>query len=1715
MEPGSSGSEASETNSNESGNSQPVETNQEGNTAEGTSQESTSENNNSESNTNDSNSNESGLASAPAQAPEPVYMDAIPPPPPVEAYEQPFNADRARALATDLIHKYFTTQFNPLSKHQTESFDQFIGHDLPNIIAAQNPLVVLKNEKEVQKAGARDYRYKAEVYIGGLTGSELFVGTPTLQLNQGHDVRLLYPNEARLRNLTYSLQIQANILVRVSVRMPVSEQYPEGKFEKEILIEKHDLCKFPLMLHSSYCLLKGQSAAMLTEMGECTQDQGGYFIINGSEKVLVTRQEGAFNTLWITEQPSDPNVSYYASISCLNPKTHDVKRIAFYWTREQTRMPPGFGAKQSVYKPSVLEVSIPYVLKPIPLFVLFRAMGVQTDKDILQLIFPDFKDPSAKLMADMLIPSINAANPFLDTFSAIQYIKTLTKGFSEFHVLDIIHNYLFAHVDDLPGARVAFLADCVRKLLRTIIKLDAPPSRDDTRNQRLLTSGFLCQMRFQYLYKEFVKMVKRSIAEKFVYNESIYKDVNFEKIFSPANQKDILQYGFLSDGITSGFKGKWETGPNQMQAGVLQEMSRLSYLDFVSHTRRVVLNFDSSMKLTGPRQLRASQYGYFCTSETPSGAHIGITKNLSIMTSVSTNCSKLKFLEWIYSRGKVIACTYMTPELAASFVPVYLNSGIIGYTAQPDLLGKVLRYMKRSGYLPPLSSSGFSIPERRVFIYMDEGRPLRPLIICQERGHLPPIEMFDRKTWREYVVGTLRPDIEIDSRTFTDPLEETPHAGKVMLEKYIEFFKSESVKKKLALIEYMDPFEQNESLIANYPEHVIKETTHMEVHPSTIMGLLGNMIPYPNHNQSPRNQLSASQSKQGLSLYATNFQNRFDNTANVLVYGQAPLSRTIYQDYVGSGKMSYGQNIILAMGMYGGYNQEDGIIVNADALARGQFRSINYRSYEAFEEDDKMANTRVRIGNPKEVAGWTELKPNLDYSKLDESGIVRVGEYVDQNTVIVGRYLQGDFSGMRDASVTPQVWTRGRVEKVVLTVNNLGLRLIKIRVVQDRVPELGDKFCLTEDHEVLTQNRGWVGITTVTTSDIVAQLNRTTNTLEYVNPTDVYDYDHTTEMYQINTALGTQHVTDYHRIYCVSSAMPGPFLLPAKYCYTLLEQTTDTFSLLDASMNPVPITSITFTPTNTVGSKVYCLTVPSGVFLVRRTGSTTGMWTGNSNRHGQKGTVNVMYRGHDMPRTADGIVPDMIMNPTAIPSRMTMGQILEMILGNVAANMGAIGNSTAFMNDGSPHEALGKILEEKFGLHKLSNQVLYNGMTGEQIEADIYMGPVYGMRLKHMTEDKWNARGQGRKEQRTRQPTGGRGNEGGLRIGEMDRDTLCAHSISSFLQESFMERSDKAEFIICNGCGTIPLYNEKQNFYMCPMCDGPIQFVGGTADSLEPIPPQVRSATTFSKVSYPYATKLLFQEMETYLNMSCRMLTTRDTQRLKGLDSVQQITATNVSGIAQPLPALITPEYSVPELPSKPTNLPTTAQLSAQMADLDRAQDAAVEAFKVKTATEAAAAASMAQAIPESQRIPVLIQSAVPQTNAIGVTLAPGSIAPILRAPVVQAPQPGAPAPTVVPVADYQGAVVAETADGVPIIQVATDESTLRQSGLVQPSDAVRPVGRPPGPAPPPAQPRRYVRRYEAQPPAFQQMGQPEDAEVPEAAPAQPPMGPVRVVKLE
>jgi DNA-directed RNA polymerase II subunit RPB2 len=502
---------------------------------------------------------------------------------------QELSGDGARRLAMGLIHSFFTDQQDPMVMHHISSYNQFIEQDIPAVIRANNPILLKKNSTEMAHLSKSNvFEYEADIYIGGEDGSQIFIGTPTVVLEGGNDVRLLLPNEARLRNLTYAVEIKVNITVKFKFRLTPEQKRMEAEPTVSVQeIPDFILCRLPLMLHSKYCPLYGKVPSVLTQMGECAYDQGGYFIVDGSEKVLVTRQDAAFNALWLKKQTiaSDPNVEWYGQMSCLNPMTREVKRVGFYWTREKIARAPGFGGKDSKYKESRLELSIPFVLQPVPLFILFRALGYQTDKEILQLIFPDPESPETKELADMLIPSINAAAPIFDTWSAIEFMRSLTKGFTKEHILDIVHNHLFPHVPDLPGARAAFLADCVRRILRTVRGLEQPLSRDDTRHQRLLTSGFLCQMLFQNLYKEYIKLVKLAIETRYIYNQSIYSGENFKELFAEGGHREIFVANYMTDGLLRGFKGKWKTSAMKEESGLLQELSRLSYLDFMSQRK--------------------------------------------------------------------------------------------------------------------------------------------------------------------------------------------------------------------------------------------------------------------------------------------------------------------------------------------------------------------------------------------------------------------------------------------------------------------------------------------------------------------------------------------------------------------------------------------------------------------------------------------------------------------------------------------------------------------------------------------------------------------------------------------------------------------------------------------------------------------------------------------------------------------------------------------------------------------------------------------------------------------------------------------------------------------------------------------------------------------------------------------------------------------------
>jgi DNA-directed RNA polymerase II subunit RPB2 len=1323
------------------------------------------------------------------------------------------NDNDATQLAKDIIHKYFQTHDYPFTFHHIESFNQFLGEDLPNLIQSSNPITLLNegfNQQVQNEFGEvvtrKKYKYKVEIYVGGKDGKGIYIGTPTLSLENSDVVRVLLPNEARLRNLTYASTVSADIHIEMTIAGQPNILVKE--------LKSLALFKMPILLHSSYCLLHNKPAEFLREAGECEYDYGGYFIVDGAEKILVTRQEKAFNTLVISLQKSDPKVAVFSKIICLNPKSHMVKNVTFQLMRNS----------EYIY------VGLPFIRKPVPLFAVFRALGVQSDEDIINMIFPDPESAEAKMLTPYLLPSIVEAHPFVDTVSAIKFMKTLTKGFSEEHVIDILYNQTFIHIENRPGARAAFLAECVRKILRIYTKIDQPTDRDDIRNQRCLTSGFACQMLFQGIYKIWVKQVRMNIDRAYNENPTLYRDENFAKIFEKGNFASIFSTNLITEQVMRAFHGKWSGSVGESKDGNLQSLSRLSYHDFLSHCRRMNLEFDTGKKDAGPRRLHPSQFGYYCTNETPTGASIGITKNLSILTAISTALQTKEITEWLFNplRGKLIPCNMVTDESIKLTVPFFLNGGILGYTLKPITLTKVLKLLKRSGYLPAYSSVGFNIDERKVFLYMDEGRPMRPLIYIQD-GKVPIEKLQGFKDWRHLIMGPLSNERianrKIGDTHFIDPFEKVEKD--VAFEAYIRELSGQT-----GAIEYIDPYEHNLTYVAMYPKYKNATTTHVEIHPSTMLGMMTNMIPFAHHNQSPRNQLSCSQSKQGLSIFSTKYRSRFDNQVHVLCYGEAPLSRTIYYDYVADGNIGYGHNLILAIGSCTGYNQDDGILMNKDSFDRGMFRNMSFRSYIGCESNDPETKSQIRIAHPRNVAGWTDLSPGLDYTKLDDRGIIDVSKhpYVDENTVLISMYMVSEGGIYRDVSITPQVWTNGRVDDIAITVDNNNLRMVKIRITQDRIPELGDKF---------------------------------------------------------------------------------------------------------------------------------------------------------SNRHGQKGTIGMLVPARDMPRTKDGTVPDMIMNPHAIPSRMTMGQLLETILGKAAAVAGAIGNATSFMNDGDPTENIGAILESK-GYEKYGNEILYDGTSGIQIPSVIFIGHCYTMRLKHMTQDKWNARAQGRKEARTHQPTGGRGNQGGLRIGEMERDAISGHGTADFLQESFMKRSDATEFIVCNGCGTVPIYNESENLYFCTLCDGPAYFSGSKPDDLTLVPPNKRSTVKFSKVAMPYASYLLTQELTTYMNMSLRFLTAANVERLEQ-PSGEYLSGKGLTGEAVTLRPLTIPETSVPALVNTNEGIDYTAGDDEERALVGFQQSLnereAIESAAIDAAVNAQAQAAKLGLSPEGVTATIRVENAPAATS--------------------------------------------------------------------------------------------------------------------------------------
>jgi hypothetical protein len=674
-----------------------------------------------------------------------------------------------------------------------------------------------------------------------------------------------------------------------------------------------------------------------------------------------------------------------------------------------------------------------------------------------------------------------------------------------------------------------------------------------------------------------------------------------------------------------------------------------------------------------------------------------------------------------------------------------VNGNWVGVLDNPIQTTNTLKLFRRNGIIPVYTSISFSYETNIIYIYTDNGRLTRPIFyrdmkmedngkisygkISYDHGTIKDIIDSRKYTWTQVISGFEKKKDEqfnIRNNILYDVNELYPEYK--TLDTLLEMF-----EKNRAIIDYLDTSEEESALISTKPADLKtnKYFTHCEIDPSLIFGVMGNSIIYPEANQFPRNCFSCGQSRQAVSVYHSNFQMRMDKMGVILNYGQTPLIKSRYLDYINREEQPYGVNAIVAIMSYTGYNVEDAILINEGSIKRGLFRTTYYTTYEAREESSKVAGSSsdtffANIESKPNVSG---IKDGFDYSKLDTHGLVQENTVIDDRVVLIGELSSNPEKRGHyvDNSKTTKKGQLGFVDKSFMTEGEEGFRIAKIRIREDRLPAIGDKM---------------------------------------------------------------------------------------------------------------------------------------------------------ASRAGQKGTLGLVIPEEDMPFTADGIRPDLIINPHALPSRMTIGQLIESLFGKVCSLYGGYGDCTAFATSGANYSTYGPMLT-KMGYHHSGNEIMYNGFTGEQMYSEIYMGPTYYMRLKHMVKDKINYRATGKRNFLTRQTNQGRANDGGLKIGEMERDGILAHGISYFLNESYMVRGDQYYMAVCNKTGTIAVYNPDKNLFLSPFADGPLVFNKNVEGEyiLDAISKFGRS---FSLIRVPFALKLLIQELQV-MNVQMRIITEDNVDQLMNL----------------------------------------------------------------------------------------------------------------------------------------------------------------------------------------------------------------------------------------
>jgi DNA-directed RNA polymerase II subunit RPB2 len=1219
------------------------------------------------------------------------------------------------SITWNIIDKYFKDNPYNLVAHHLDSYNDFINKGLFQVFKDNNPIRFI--ERDDSENIDSDVRNEALLYLGGKNGDKIYFGKPIIY-DESH-AHYMYPNQARLRNMTYGFTIHYD--VDVEFTFYVGDQ----KIQETIVLEKIYLGKFPIMLHSKLCVLRGMSTDVRFNAGECKNDLGGYFIIDGKEKVILCQEKFADNMLYVRKGKDDDVYSYSCEVRSVS---EDVSKPIRYTSVRMV-------APDSKYSNNQIVVDIPNVRKPIPLFILMRALGVLSDKSIIENCLLDLEKNSD--LIDSFIPSVHDANRIFCQKTALEFIATFTKRQTVSSVLDILMNYFLPHIGENNFLDKAYyIGFMVNKILMVSKGLEPPTDRDNFKFKRVETSGNLLYQ----LFREYYLIQKREIALKidkeFYYHKGTYRE-NFTSLITD-NVRMIFSDRTVETGFKKAFKGNWGADVNTKRVGVVQDLNRLSWFTFISHLRKIILPMDSSSKAVGPHLLHTSQWGFIDPIDTPDGGNIGLHKHMALSCAITNGTSGVPLIKWLRNNAELKLLQECSRKILSDSTKVFVNGNWVGVVSYPIETVKLIKAYRRNGVIPVYTSVSFDSERNIIFLYTDDGRLTRPILYKDEEtnkvsfDNKKVIQMIEDKSysWKQLVTGFKEkadPDFNIRNNILYFDIQQLYPSVNNIKEALAFFYDNKAV------IDYVDTSEEEGCLIAIKPGQLEdnKYYTNVELDPSLILGVMGNSIIYPENNPVTRDTFSCGQSRQAVSVYNTNYQVRMDKMGVILNYGETPLIKSRYLEYINREEQPYGVNAIVAIMCYTGYNVEDAILINEGAIQRGLFRTTYFTMYESHEEKSTQGGVSAmsfftNIESKQNIAG---LKPGCDYSQLDKWGLIKENTPVNDETILIGKLTS--VSSNRDAyiddSYKPKKGQLGFVDKSFITDGEEGVRIAKVRVREERLPGIGDKM---------------------------------------------------------------------------------------------------------------------------------------------------------ASRAGQKGTLGLIIPEQDMPFTKDGIRPDLIINPHAIPSRMTIGQLIETLFGKTCAQYGAFGDCTAFVNKGTHAKLYGDMLV-KAGFHSSANEIMYNGFTGQQINAEVYIGPTYYMRLKHMVKDKINYRARGKRTLLTRQTNQGRADDGGLRIGEMERDGILAHGCSNFLNESYMVRGDEYYMAVCNKTGAIAVYNPSQNIFLSPLADGPLQFKDSlTGDKV--IEVKTVYGRSFSIVRIPYSLKLLIQELQV-MNVQMRLITEENIDQLTNL----------------------------------------------------------------------------------------------------------------------------------------------------------------------------------------------------------------------------------------